>query len=69
MTPQTGTVKLWKSEKGYGFIRLEDGSGDVFVHYSAIEMSGRKDLEVGQQVQVVVVDGERGPAAKQCWPV
>lgn len=59
---QTGTVKWFNAEKGYGFISVEGGS-DVFVHFSAIQTDGFKSLEEGQQVQFEIVDGNRGPQA------
>ncbi len=45
-----GTVKWFNSEKGYGFIKNDDGSGDLFVHFSAIQADGYKTLEEGQRV-------------------
>jgi len=59
---QTGNVKWFNAEKGYGFIELEEGE-DVFVHYSAIQEEGFKNLEEGQEVQFEIVEGERGPQA------
>ena len=59
---ETGTVKWFNAEKGFGFISREDGS-DVFVHFSAINMEGFKTLEEGQEVQLEVVEGEKGPQA------
>ncbi|MCD7035485.1 cold-shock protein [Metabacillus sp. GX 13764] len=60
---QTGTVKWFNSEKGFGFIQLEEGN-DVFVHFSAITGDGFKTLEEGQKVEFNVVDGQRGPQAE-----
>ncbi len=57
-----GTVKWFNAEKGYGFISTEDGD-DVFVHFSAIEGDGFKNLEEGQKVEFEVVDGDKGPQA------
>ncbi|MEG6521339.1 cold-shock protein [Desulfotomaculum sp. 1211_IL3151] len=60
---QTGTVKWFNAEKGYGFIETQEG-GDVFVHFSAITGDGFKTLEEGQRVQFEVVQGNRGPQAE-----
>jgi cold shock protein len=58
-----GTVKWFNADKGFGFITQESGP-DVFVHYSAIEESGFKSLNEGDQVQFEVVAGPKGPQAK-----
>lgn len=58
----TGTVKWFNSEKGFGFITI-DGGEDVFVHFSAITGDGYKSLEEGQKVEFEVVEGQRGPQA------
>ncbi|SHK33170.1 cold-shock protein [Desulforamulus aeronauticus] len=60
---QTGTVKWFNAEKGYGFIETEEGN-DVFVHFSAITGEGFKSLDEGQRVQFSVVQGNRGPQAE-----
>ncbi|CAM3553927.1 cold-shock protein [Marinicrinis lubricantis] len=60
---ETGTVKWFNSEKGYGFIEVEGGS-DVFVHFSAIQGEGFKTLDEGQRVQFDIVEGNRGPQAE-----
>lgn len=59
----TGTVKWFDQEKGYGFITRGDGGEDCFVHYSAIQGSGFRTLEQGDRVEFEVVEGDRGPAA------
>ena len=59
---QTGTVKWFNGEKGFGFITGEDGK-DVFVHFSAIQSDGFKTLEEGQSVTFNVGEGQRGPQA------
>ncbi|AOF49037.1 cold-shock protein [Tetragenococcus halophilus] len=59
---ETGTVKWFNAEKGYGFITGEDGN-DVFVHFSAIQEEGFKTLEEGQSVNFDIEEGQRGPQA------
>lgn len=58
-----GTVKWFDSTKGFGFIAPEDGSKDVFVHHSAIEGSGYKELSEGQRVEFESEQGAKGPQA------
>ncbi|MEV2911485.1 cold-shock protein [Paenibacillus larvae] len=60
---QTGTVKWFNAEKGFGFIEIEQGN-DVFVHFSSIEGNGYKSLDEGQRVQFNVTQGNRGPQAE-----
>lgn len=60
-----GVVKWFSSEKGYGFITPDDGGKDVFVHFSAIEGGGFRNLEEGQRVSFDVQDGQKGPQAAQ----
>ena len=59
----TGTVKWFNPEKGFGFITPEDGSADVFVHFSAITGEGYRNLEEGQRVEFDVTQGQKGPQA------
>lgn len=59
-----GTVKWFSDQKGYGFIALDDGQGEVFVHHSAIQGEGFKTLNEGQRVELEVVQGQKGPAAE-----
>jgi len=59
---ETGTVKWFDDQKGYGFIAREDGE-DVFVHYSAIEGTGFRSLMEGDKVEFSVEQGQKGPAA------
>ncbi|MFD2078825.1 cold shock protein (beta-ribbon, CspA family) [Actinopolymorpha cephalotaxi] len=63
-----GTVKWFNSEKGYGFIAVEDGN-DVFVHYTKILMDGYKSLADGQAVEFEVVRGPKGLEAHEVRPV
>ncbi|MFS8651648.1 MAG: cold shock domain-containing protein [Caldibacillus sp.] len=58
----TGKVKWFSAEKGYGFIEVE-GQDDVFVHFTAIEGEGFRTLEEGQTVTFDIVEGNRGPQA------
>ena len=59
-----GTVKWFNAEKGYGFITVDGGGQDVFVHYSAIDMAGYKVLEEGQHVVFRGRLGLEGPAGR-----
>ena len=58
-----GTVKWFNSDKGYGFIAPDDGSADLFAHFSAIQGSGRRDLIEGQKVEFDTEAGQKGPQA------
>ena len=58
-----GTVKFFNDTKGYGFITPDDGSEDLFAHFSAINMSGFKTLKEGQKVSFEVTQGPKGKQA------
>jgi cold shock protein len=60
---QAGTVKWFNATKGFGFISVQGGGKDVFVHFSAIRGEGYRTLEEGQSVTFEVMQGERGPQA------
>jgi cold shock protein len=64
----TGKVKWFNNEKGYGFIEREDGP-DVFVHHSAIQMTGYRSLEEGQAVEFDVAPGRKGEQAENVRPI
>ena len=59
---ESGTVKWFSNQKGYGFIQKDDGS-DIFVHFSAIQAEGFKTLAQGQEVIFEVSEGPKGPQA------
>ena len=60
----TGTVKWFNAEKGFGFIAPDDGSADVFAHFSAISGNGYRSLEEGQKVEFEVAQGPKGLQAE-----
>ena len=62
--PITGTVKFFNSDKGYGFIKPDDGSRDVFVHVSAVTRSGLTTLNEGQRVSFDIESDNRGKGPK-----
>ncbi|WP_327176440.1 cold-shock protein [Streptomyces sp. NBC_01335] len=64
-----GTVKWFNSEKGFGFIAPDDGTPDVFVHFSAIDSSGYRSLEENQRVEFSTSQGPKGPQAEQVRPL
>ncbi len=64
-----GTVKWFNPDKGFGFIAPDDGTPDVFVHYSAIDARGYRTLEENQKVEYTVQQGPKGPQAAQVHPV
>ncbi|MGW7364558.1 cold-shock protein [Streptomyces sp. NPDC054841] len=61
----TGTVKWFNADKGFGFIQQDDGGPDVFVHFSAIQTTGFKELAEGDKVEYDVTQGPKGPQAEQ----
>ena len=65
----TGTVKWFNAEKGFGFIAPDDGSADVFAHFSAIASSGYRSLDENQKVQFDVTQGPKGPQAENIQPL
>ncbi|HLI73067.1 MAG TPA: cold-shock protein [Acidimicrobiales bacterium] len=58
-----GTVKWFNATKGYGFLTPDDGSADVFVHFSAIDGSGYRELFEGERVEFEQTQGQKGPQA------
>jgi CspA family cold shock protein len=64
-----GTVKWFNGEKGFGFIAPDDGTPDVFVHYSEIQGGGFRSLEENQRVQFEVGQSPKGPQATQVTAV
>jgi len=69
MSKIKGTVKWFNETKGFGFITPEDGSKDIFVHFSAIADSGFKTLAEGQRVEFSIQQGQKGPAAAEVMPI
>ena len=59
-----GTVKWFNAEKSFGFIAPEDGSADVFVHFSEIQSNGFRTLEENQLVEFEIGEGAKGPQAQ-----
>lgn len=64
-----GVVKWFSNEKGFGFIMPDDGSKDLFVHFSAIEGDGYRSLEEGARVSYEAADGPKGPQATNVQPL
>jgi len=65
----TGTVKWFSSEKGFGFITPDGGGADLFVHHSEIKVNGYASLDEGQKVSYEVGEGRKGPCATNVNPL
>lgn len=64
-----GTVKWFSAEKGFGFIEVENGNQDVFVHQTAIDVPGFRTLAEGQRVEFEITSGPKGPQAGSVRPL
>ena len=60
---KTGTVKFFNTDKGYGFIQPDDGSGDSFVHISAVQAAGMQSLDKDQRLSYEIEQGRNGKAS------
>ncbi len=65
----TGRVKWFNDQKGYGFIKPDDGGEDLFVHHTSIEVQGFRSLQEDQEVEFEVGEGQKGPQAVKVKPV
>ena len=65
----TGTVKWFNADKGFGFIAPDDGTADVFVHFSAIASSRYRSLAENQKVEFETTQGQKGPQAENVRPL
>jgi CspA family cold shock protein len=65
----TGTVKWFNDAKGFGFIDPDQGGGDVFAHFSAIQMDGFRTLKQGSKVSYELVAGPKGMLAQNIQPI
>lgn len=62
---QTGIVNRFNKIKGYGFITPDSGESEVFVHFSAVQIAGYKELKIGQRISYILSTGDRGDFATQ----
>lgn len=62
--PQQGTVKFFSAEKGYGFIKPDDGGRDIFVHISAVEAAGLRGLPEGARIEYEIEPDKKGKGPK-----
>ena len=65
---ETGTVKWFSDQKGYGFIAPDDGGEDLFVHHTSIDIEGYRTLQEGQKVEYEPAQGRKGPEATKVRP-
>lgn len=65
---ESGTVKWFSNDKGYGFITPDSGGSDLFVHHSEIKTEGYASLQDGQKVQYEIGEGKKGPCAVNVIP-
>jgi CspA family cold shock protein len=65
----TGTVKWFNADKGFGFIKPEDGGADLFVHFSGIAAEGFRSLDEGMKVSYDSEPSDKGPKAVNVKPV
>lgn len=64
-----GVVKFFNEEKGYGFVKCEDGGKDCFLHHTDIKMEGFRKVSEGQRVEFDIAETERGRKAQNCVPL
>ena len=65
---KTGSIIWFRNEKGFGFIKQDDGGPDLFVHYTAVQASGYRTLKQDQRVTYLIEEGKKGPQAANVTP-